>query len=72
MSRWLVLSLGLGIAVAAGWVVLALSIGGYFFGVVGLLVGVPAAAIFKMLITMGMARYEKSVFYRGSEEAEAG
>ena len=54
------------------WVVLALSVGGYFFGVVGLLVGVPAAAIFKMLITMGMERYEMSVFYRGSEEAEAG
>lgn len=54
------------------WVVLALSVGGYFFGVVGLLVGVPAAAVFKMLVAMGLERYERSDFYRGPGEAEAG
>jgi predicted PurR-regulated permease PerM len=49
------------------WVVLALSVGGFFFGVVGLLVGVPAAAITKLLILRGLGRYRASEFYRGVE-----
>lgn len=49
------------------WVVLALSVGGFFFGVVGLLVGVPAAAITKLLILRGLERYRASDFYRGVE-----
>ena len=46
------------------WVVLALSLGGYFFGMVGLLIGVPAAAVIKLLIIRGLERYEASNFYR--------
>lgn len=49
------------------WVVLALSMGGFFFGFVGLLVGVPAAAVAKLLIVRGLERYKGSDFYRGSE-----
>jgi predicted PurR-regulated permease PerM len=50
------------------WVVLALSLGGYFFGMVGLLVGVPAAAVVKLLVVRGLHLYKESDFYRGSPE----
>lgn len=53
------------------WVVLAMTSGGYAFGVVGLLVAVPAAAIIKLLIGYGMERYLASEFYRGTESGEA-
>jgi predicted PurR-regulated permease PerM len=53
------------------WVLLALSVGGYFFGVAGLLVGVPAAAVTKLLIQRGVARYEASDLYRGVETPPA-
>lgn len=46
-------------------VVLALSLGGFFFGFVGLLIGVPAAAITKLLLFRGLDRYKRSDFYRG-------
>ena len=49
------------------WVVLALSLGGFFFGFVGLLVGVPAAAVTKLLIVRGLERYKGSDFYRRAE-----
>jgi len=48
------------------WVVLALALGGYFFGFVGLLIGVPLAAIGKLLIVRGFARYRASELYRGT------
>jgi predicted PurR-regulated permease PerM len=47
------------------WVVLALALGGAFFGFVGLLIGVPMAAIGKLLIMRGLARYRASGIYRG-------
>ena len=47
------------------WIVLALSLGGFFFGLVGLLVGVPAAAVTKLLVVRGMERYKASEFYLG-------
>ena len=47
------------------WVVLALALGGYFFGFVGLLIGVPAAAMGKLLVLRGLERYRTSDFYRG-------
>jgi predicted PurR-regulated permease PerM len=50
------------------WVVLAMTMGGYFFGVVGLLVAVPAAAIIKMLVGRGIERYLASDFYLGTEQ----
>lgn len=48
------------------WVVLALALGGYFFGFVGLLIGVPLAAMGKLLILRGLARYRASELYRGT------
>jgi predicted PurR-regulated permease PerM len=48
-------------------VLLALALGGYFFGFVGLLIGVPAAAIAKLLVVRGLQRYKASDFYRGRE-----
>lgn len=50
-------------------VLLALALGGFFFGFVGLLIGVPAAAIGKLLIVRGLQRYKTSDFYRGGEAA---
>ena len=51
-------------------VLLALALGGFLFGFVGLLIGVPAAAIGKLLVSRGIERYKRSDTYRG--EAEAG
>jgi predicted PurR-regulated permease PerM len=48
-------------------VLLALSLGGFFFGFVGLLLGVPAAAIGKLLVERALRRYRRSDFYRGDE-----
>ncbi|MBM4183091.1 MAG: AI-2E family transporter [Gemmatimonadetes bacterium] len=50
-------------------VLLALALGGFFFGFVGLLIGVPAAAIGKLLVSRGLQRYKASDFYRGREAA---
>ncbi len=47
------------------WVVLALALGGFFFGFVGLLIGVPVAAMTKLLIIRGIDRYKSSDYYRG-------
>jgi len=51
------------------WVVLALALGGFFFGFVGLLIGVPFAAITKLLIVRALVRYKASDFYRGEAPA---
>jgi predicted PurR-regulated permease PerM len=52
-------------------VLLALALGGFFFGFVGLLLGVPAVAIGKLLVERALARYKSSTFYRGDETLEA-
>ncbi len=49
------------------WVVLAMTLGGYYFGVLGLLVAVPVAAIIKLLIGYGHERYLASSFYQGTD-----
>lgn len=54
------------------WVVLALTMGGYYFGFVGLLIGVPAAVGVKLLVVRGLERYRRSAVYRGEEGAAAG
>jgi predicted PurR-regulated permease PerM len=51
-------------------VLLALTLGGSFFGFVGLLIGVPVAAITKLLILRGLEAYKASGFYRGERPAE--
>jgi predicted PurR-regulated permease PerM len=53
------------------WVVLALSLGGFYFGFAGLLLGVPAAVGVKLLVVRGLARYRASRFFRNGNEAEA-
>jgi predicted PurR-regulated permease PerM len=53
------------------WVVLSLALGGFFFGFVGLLIGVPMAAGLKLLVVRGLARYEASEFYRGEGDGTA-
>ena len=46
-------------------VVLALAVGGFFFGFVGLLLAVPGAVGIKLLVARGVERYRSSSFYRG-------
>ena len=48
------------------WVVLALSLGGFYFGFVGLLIGVPLAVGVKLLIVEGVERYRESDLFRGA------
>jgi predicted PurR-regulated permease PerM len=52
-------------------VLLALSLGGFFFGFVGLLIGVPLAAVGKLLLMRGITRYKASDVYRGEATAES-
>ncbi len=49
------------------WIVLALSVGGFFFGFVGLLIGVPVAVGVKLLAGRGLERYRRSELYEGAE-----
>ena len=49
------------------WIVLALSVGGFFFGFVGLLIGVPMAVGVKLVVGRGLERYRHSDLYGGSE-----
>lgn len=45
------------------WIVLALSLGGLYFGFVGLLIGVPLAVAIKLLLVRGLDHYRKSALY---------
>ncbi|RMH20199.1 MAG: AI-2E family transporter [Gemmatimonadetes bacterium] len=47
------------------WVVLALSIGGFFLGFAGFLLAVPVAVGVKLLVQRGVVRYTQSSLYRG-------
>ncbi|MDX1567958.1 MAG: AI-2E family transporter [Longimicrobiales bacterium] len=53
------------------WIVLALAVGGFFFGFVGLLIAVPVAVGLKLLILRALDRYRASKLYNG-EPAKAG
>lgn len=53
------------------WVVLALSVGGFYFGFAGLLLGVPGAVGVKLLVIRALARYRESHFYRNGDGSEA-
>jgi predicted PurR-regulated permease PerM len=52
------------------WVMLALAIGSFFFGFVGLLIAMPAAVLIKLLLRESLARYHDSRVFRGGPEAE--
>ena len=49
------------------WIVLALSVGGFFFGFVGLLISVPVAVGVKLVAVRGLERYRGSALYEGAE-----
>ncbi len=46
------------------WFVLALSLGGFYFGFVGLLIGVPLAVAAKLLLVRGLQSYRASALYK--------
>ena len=46
------------------WILLALSLGGFFFGFVGLLIGVPLAVAVKLLLVRTLERYRNSALYQ--------
>ena len=48
------------------WIVLALSVGGFFLGFVGLLIGVPLAVGVKLLVIRGLDRYRNSELYEAA------
>lgn len=54
------------------WILLAIASGGYFFGFVGLLLAVPAAAALKLLARRGVDRYRSSEPYLGSGPPASG
>ena len=49
------------------WIVLALSVGGFFFGFVGLLISVPAAVGVKLVMVRGLERYRSSEMYESPQ-----
>ncbi len=53
------------------WIILALSMAGYFFGFVGLLLAVPLAVLVKLLLASALTRYRGSVLFRGGEASIA-
>ena len=46
------------------WILLALALGGFYFGFVGLLIGVPIAVAIKLLLKRGVERYRRSALYK--------
>ncbi|HEX7119786.1 MAG TPA: AI-2E family transporter [Longimicrobiales bacterium] len=53
------------------WVMLALAVGGFFLGFVGLLLAVPAAVLVKLLVGNALERYRSSAVYLGRPASEA-
>ena len=49
------------------WIVLALSVGGFFFGFVGLLISVPVAVGVKLVAVRSLEHYRRSELYRSPE-----
>ncbi|MBI4544879.1 MAG: AI-2E family transporter [Gemmatimonadetes bacterium] len=45
------------------WVILALAVGGSFFGFVGLLLAMPVALLLKLFVRLGLERYQSSGAY---------
>ncbi|HEX8432327.1 MAG TPA: AI-2E family transporter [Longimicrobium sp.] len=49
------------------WVILALSVFGFFFGFVGLLIAVPLAVLVKLVLKSALERYRTSHLFQGDE-----
>ncbi len=58
---------GVSVGLHPVWIVLALSVGGFFFGFVGLMIGVPVAVGVKLVAGRGLERYRRSELYDGAE-----
>ena len=54
------------------WVMLAVAVGGFFYGFVGLLVAIPGAILAKLLLEAGLERYRRSELFLGGTGEEAG
>ena len=52
------------------WVMLALAVGSFFFGFVGLLLAMPVAVLIKLVLRDSIARYRKSRVFRGTMAAD--
>jgi predicted PurR-regulated permease PerM len=52
-------------------VILALSVFGFFFGFVGMLIAVPLAVLVKMVMNLALERYRDSRFFRGETRVAA-
>lgn len=52
------------------WIILALTVGAFFFGFVGILLAVPGAVLIKLLVRVGLERYHASRVYRGTAAGE--
>ncbi len=53
------------------WVMLALAVGGFFLGFVGLLLAVPTAVLLKLLIRRTLEQYRESAVYQGDSPRDA-
>jgi predicted PurR-regulated permease PerM len=54
------------------WVILALAVGSFFFGFVGLLLAMPAAVFIKLIVREAMKRYRSSGVYQGELQPDQG
>jgi predicted PurR-regulated permease PerM len=54
------------------WVILALAVGSFFFGFVGLLLAMPAAVFIKLIVREAVKRYEHSGVYEGELRPDTG
>ncbi|MGH7555698.1 MAG: AI-2E family transporter [Longimicrobiales bacterium] len=52
------------------WVILALAVGSFFFGFVGLLLAMPGAVLVKLLIREAVVHYRQSNVFRGTMTAD--
>lgn len=52
------------------WVFFALMAGGALFGIVGMLLAVPIAAIIGVLLAFGLTQYKASPYYKGKTKAK--
>jgi predicted PurR-regulated permease PerM len=53
------------------WVVLALTMGGFYFGFVGLLLAVPIAVGVKLVVERALGRYRSTALFQGGAGVEA-
>jgi predicted PurR-regulated permease PerM len=49
------------------WVILSLSVAGFFFGFVGLLIAIPLAVLVKLLLASAVNRYQRSPLFHGTD-----